>query len=104
MVDVSSRVIVMLSLIVGSVGAIDAFISREWDLLTVFLLSMSLQLLLWLRIRANRTPVTLRPDLARWLEQQSQRTGEPFDDLLDRAVSWQHSGLYVDTGSARAER
>ncbi len=94
--SVSTRIIVSVGLVVAGVGALDSFLSREWDLLVVFLLSISLQLLLWLRLRANRIPVTLRPDLARWLEHQSGRTGEPFDDLVDRAVAWYQSGLYVE--------
>lgn len=96
MIGVSTRVVLSIGLVVTGVGALDAFISREWDLFVVFLLSMSLQLLLWLRFRANRIPVSLRPDLARWIERQSQRTGEPFDDVLDRAVAWYHNGLFVD--------
>lgn len=95
MTGISSRVLVSLILVVSAVGALDALIGREWDLLVVFVFSMSLQLLLWLRERANRTPVTLRPDLARWLEHHSARTGEPFDDVLDRAVAWYHQGLFV---------
>ncbi|MCP3991767.1 MAG: hypothetical protein GY929_20660 [Actinomycetia bacterium] len=101
MIGVSTRIIVTIGLVVGGVGALDAFVSREWDLLIVFLLVVSLQAMLWLRLRANRIPVTLRPDLARWLERQSERSGEPFDDVLDRAVAWYHSGLYVDESSSR---
>ncbi len=94
--DVSTRVLLSVSLVVTAVGGLDAFISREWDLLVVILLSGTLQLTLWLRHRANRTPVTLRPDLSRWLERQSQRSGEPFDDVLDRAVAWHQHGLFVE--------
>lgn len=97
MSGVSSRIIVSVALVVAGVGALDALIGREWDLLVVFLLTISLQLILWLRLRANRIPVTIRPDLARWLERQSARSGEPFDDVLDRAVAWYHHGLFVDS-------
>jgi hypothetical protein len=96
MIGVSTRIIVTVGLVIAGVGALDAFVSREWDLLVVFLLVVTLQLILWLRLRANRIPVTLRPDLARWLERQSGRTGESFDDVLDRAVAWYHSGLYTE--------
>lgn len=92
--DVSTRVLLSVALVVTGVGVLDAFISREWDLLVVFLLSGTLQLTLWLRQRANRTPVSLRPDLTRWLERQSQRSGEPFDDVMDRAVAWYQHGLF----------
>ena len=95
MIGLSARVLISISLLVTAVGVLDALLGREWDLLVVFVISMLLQVALWLRHRANRTPVTLRPDLARWLEHQSARTGEPFDDVLDRAVAWYHQGLFV---------
>jgi hypothetical protein len=94
MSDVSTRVLLSISLVVTGVGAIDAFISGEWDLLTVFLLSALVQVVIWLRQRAHRLPVTLRPDLARWLEDRSAESGEPFDDVLDRAVASYRHGLY----------
>lgn len=96
MIGISTRVILSAALVVGAVGAFDAFISAEWDLLVVFLITISLQLVLWLRSRANRIPVSIRPDLAHWLERRSQRTGEPFDDLLDRALAWYQHGLFVN--------
>ena len=102
MIGLSTRVVLSAGLIVTGVGALDAFISREWDLFVVFCLSISLQLLLWLRFRANRLPATLRPDLARWLERQAERTGEPVDDVLDRAVAWYRSGLFVDRPRGRS--
>ncbi|MGH1491473.1 MAG: hypothetical protein ACRBK7_19090 [Acidimicrobiales bacterium] len=94
--DVSTRVLLSMAMVVTGVGGLDAFISREWDLLVVFVLSGIVQFTLWLRHRANRTPVSLRPDLSRWLERQSQRSGEPFDDVLDRAVAWYQHGLFAD--------
>jgi hypothetical protein len=99
MIGVSTRIIITVALVVAAVGAVDALVSREWDLLVVFLLVISLQASLWLRLRANRIPVTLRPDLARRLDRQSQRGGEPFDDILDRAVAWYESGLYAEQRS-----
>lgn len=91
----SDRFVQSVGLIVATVGALDAFISREWDLLVVFLLIVAVDLLLWLRLRATRTPVSLRPDLARWVDHQAQRTGEPFDDILDRAVARQRNELFA---------
>ncbi len=96
MQGISTRVVLSTAVIVNAVGVLDAFIGRDWDLLVVFCLSLSLLLLVWIRARGNRTPVTLRPDLSRLVEHQSQRTGEPFDDVLDRAVAWYHRGLFVD--------
>ena len=90
----STRVLLTIVLVVTGVGVIDAFFSREWDLLAIFALSAVLQATIWFRQRANRIPVTLRPDLEHWLEQESQRSGEPFDDVLDRTVAWHKHGLY----------
>lgn len=104
MAAVSTRILIATILVVAGVGALDGFISREWDLLAVFLLVITLETVLWLRLRANRIPVTIRPDLARWIEQQSEQTGEPFDDLIDRAIAWHRSGLYpaqVDVGDRK---
>ncbi len=94
MSEISTRVLLTIVLVVTGVGVIDAFFSREWDLLAVFALSALLQLTIWFRHRANRVPITLRPDLARWLEQETQQSGEPIDDVLDRAVAWYQHGLY----------
>lgn len=91
---VSSRVLLSLSLTVTVVGLLDAMIGEDWDLFAVFVLSGLLQFALWMRDRASRTPVTLRPDLAHDLMQHAQRTGEPFESVLDRAVAWYQSGLY----------
>ncbi|MDH3678951.1 MAG: hypothetical protein OEV40_03265 [Acidimicrobiia bacterium] len=94
MSDLSTRVLISISLVITGVGALDALLGREWDLLTVFGLSAIVQTTIWLRQRANRIPVTLRPDLAHWIETQAQQTGEPFDDILDRTVAWHRHGLY----------
>jgi len=96
MIGLSNRLLLSISLVVVGVGAIDAFIGRQWDLLLVFAFSIVLQLVLWFRQRASRVPVTLRPDLAHWLENRSQRSGEDFDDVLDRSVAWYQHGLFVD--------
>lgn len=94
MSDLSTRVLISISLVITGVGALDALIGGQWDLLTVFALSAVVQITIWLRQRASRIPVTLRPDLASWIETQAQQTGEPFDDMLDRAVAWHRHGLY----------
>ncbi len=101
MIGLSTRVIRIAALVVTTVGALDALIGREWDLFVVFCLSISLQLMLWLRFRANRIPVTLRPDLAHRIERLAERTGEPADDVIDRAIAWYHSGLFVDDAAHR---
>ena len=90
----STRVILTVSLVVCCVGAVDAAISAEWDLLAIFVLTSLVQATLLVRWMVNRVPVSLRPDLARWVEQRSERSGEPIDDIVDRAVAWYQHGLY----------
>ncbi len=97
MIGLSNRFVLSVSLVVAGVGALDAFIGRQWDLLLVLGLIITLQLILWSRLRASRVPVTLRPDLAQWLERRSQRTGEAFDDVLDRSVAWYQHGLFGES-------
>ena len=101
MKDVSTRVLLSISLAVTAVGVLDALIGADWDLLAVFGISGLLQSTLWLRQRASRTPVRLRADLAHRLEWQAQRTGEPFDTVLDRAVSWYENGMYGFSSTQR---
>lgn len=93
MIDLSDRVLLSVLLVVSGVGLLDAFISREWDLLAVFLLQSVLVLVVWARQLARRVPTTLRSDLAHWVEQESQRTGEPAQSIVDRALSWRRIGL-----------
>ena len=99
MIGLSNRFLLSISLVVSGVGVLDSFIGGQWDLLLVFALSITLQLVLWFRQRANRVPVTLRPDLSHWIENRSQRTGEAFDDVLDRSVAWYQHGLFADDES-----
>lgn len=103
MTGISNRVLLSIGLVVLAVGIVDSLISREWDLLVVFVVAGLIQLSLWMRQLANRRPVTLRPDLTQWVEQRAQRTGEPFDDMLDRAVAYYKHGLYVPDTDARGD-
>ena len=94
--DFSTRLLIMLALVASGVAVLDAAISGEWDLLVISSIVTVLLLAVWLRQRASRVDVTLRPDLAHWIERRAQASGEPFDDVLDRSVaSFQH-GLYAD--------
>jgi len=101
MTGLASRLVLSIAIVVSAVGALDAYIGRRWDLVAVFAFLGLLLLLLWLRQRAHRVPVDLRADLARRLENQSQRTGEPFEDLLDRAVAAYEQGLFPESADRK---
>lgn len=82
------------TLIVSMVGVVDAAIGQVWDLFVLFLVVAALQLAVIASSLGNRVDVSLRPDLARFVVQRSQRTGEPVDDVVDRSVAWFQHGLY----------
>jgi hypothetical protein len=84
----------VITLIVSLVGLADASIGRVWDLFVMFLVLVIVQMLVLLSASGNRVPISLRPDLARWAKQRSQRTGEPLNDVVDRSVAWFQHGLY----------
>lgn len=82
-----TRVLLVAVLAVAAVGALDAGIAREWELVALFGLIAALGLALLLRTRGHRRRTTLRADLAADLADRSLRTGEPLDQLTDRAVA-----------------
>ena len=96
LMDVTTRVFIALGVAVAAVGALDAALGDDWDLFAIFVLVVSLQVAVWARQRDSRRNVTLRPDLAHWLDDRAHATGEPFDDVLDRAVATYQHGLHVD--------
>lgn len=95
--ELSTWVLLSIGLVILAVGALDAAFGGEWDLLVVFLLALGVHLVVWVRQQASRVPLTIRSDLAHWLDRQSQRSGEPIDDIVDRAVAWYRSGLFAPT-------
>ncbi len=94
--ELGSRLLLLLAGVCTVVGAVDSAVGRQWDLLVIFAVTMALLVTLWLRERLHRISVTLRPDLAHWLEHRAESSGEPFDDVLDRAVATFKHGLITD--------
>lgn len=82
-----NRLILLLSTVVAIVGAVDALIGGEHDLVVVFVLAAVLQLVLLLRLQFGRPAVPLRRDLVAWLRQRSAEQGEPLEALADRCVA-----------------
>ena len=91
--SLSTNLSLSLATVTAAVGAFDAFVGGEWDFFVIFSAIGLLLLVLWLRQRADRVPMTVRPDLARWLENRSQVSGEPVEDITDRALAAYRSGL-----------
>ena len=94
MMGPSSRVLLLISLVACGVGIVDGAIGGEWDLVAVFALVASLQVTLLARSTLHHVAVPLRPDLARWAEDRSERTGESVSDIVDRSMAWYQHGLY----------
>ncbi|NNE72236.1 MAG: hypothetical protein HKN26_01070 [Acidimicrobiales bacterium] len=99
MTGLSSRVVLMISLLICGVGIVDALIGREWDLLVIFIMTALAQFLLLMRFIATRVPVTIRADLAQWVEDHSEHSGEPVEQIIDRSLAWYRQGLYRPTAS-----
>jgi len=99
MTEISNRGLLLVSLTICLVGLADAFISQEWDLLVIFVLTTFVQAAIWFRQWSNRVPVDLRADLARQIEVRAERSGEPFAAVLDRSVAWSEHRLYGDDAS-----
>lgn len=101
MTAISNRGLLLISLTICGVGVADAFIGAEWDLLVVLTLTLVVQGAIWFRQWSSRVPVLLRADLARQIEIRAERSGEPFDAVLDRSVAWSQHRLYGDGDAPR---
>jgi hypothetical protein len=73
--------------IVLAVGALDALIGRYWDLLALFVVALGIHGWAVARSQLGGPSVRLRRDLASWLRQRSQVTGEAIPVVADRAVA-----------------
>lgn len=83
----TSRTLLLAIVVVSAVGVLDAAIAPAWDLVVLFVVIGALASILALRGLGERRPTALRADLAAALVARSQRTGEPLDQLTDRAVA-----------------
>lgn len=76
------------ALTVATVGAVDAGRDRNGDLLVVFLVIVALQaaILLGRRPRDRRT-ISMRRDLADWVDEHARRTGDTTEQMVDRMAA-----------------
>jgi hypothetical protein len=91
--SVSSRVIVIATMAVAAIGAVDAVRGRNGDLIVVFLIVAALQLVLLVRLQFGRRPIPLRPDLVAWLDERASITGEAPERIADRCISEYRAAL-----------
>jgi hypothetical protein len=74
-------------LLVALVGAVDAAIAVEPDLVALMVIVAALAVGLLVRNASGRRPMTVRADLARWVRQREALTGDSPDALVDRALA-----------------
>jgi hypothetical protein len=82
-----NKVILALAAIVCAVGAVDAAVGHDLDLVAVFILAGVLQLALLLRLHTGRPAVPLRGDLVAWLRDRAAAEDEPIGAVADRCVA-----------------
>jgi hypothetical protein len=81
---------------VAVVGAVDAAVGADHDLLVLFVAIAVLCLVAIARAVRTGTGVRLRPDIDRWLAQTAAEQGERPADLADRAIGAFRADLVHD--------
>lgn len=82
-----NKLILALAVVVSAVGALDAAVGGQLDLVVVFALTGALQLALLLRLQSRRPAVPLRADLVGWLRDRAAAQGEPMTVVADRCIA-----------------
>jgi hypothetical protein len=83
------RLLVMVSLGLVSVGAIDAAVGGHWDGVAILVVTAALLAVVALEGTRGRVGTTLRADLHGALARRAALDGEPVEVLLDRAVAFE---------------
>ncbi len=78
--------------VIAVVGLIDAIIDDRAGAAVLFAI-LAVGVVGLARVRTTETTVSMRPDLASWLERVSPVTGESVNELSDRAVSRLRAGF-----------
>lgn len=81
---------------VAAVGAVDAAVGADHDLLVLFVAIAALCLVAIARAARTGTGLRLRPDIDRWLALTAAEQGERPADLADRAIGAFRAGLVHD--------
>jgi hypothetical protein len=88
--------------VVAAVGLLDAVIGEVWDLAVLFGVVLALAGWSLARLSSGRRPMTLRRDLAARLIHRSRVTGEPIEQMADRAVAIHLDAMSADDGHGAA--
>ena len=82
-----NKLLLALAVVVSVVGAVDAAVGGQPDLVVVFGLGAVLQLALLVRLQVRRPAVPVRADLVSWLRDRAATEGEPIGLVADRCLA-----------------
>lgn len=85
--SLAGRILVVATLTTAVVGIVDAIRGRNADLVVVFAIVAALQIALLTMSGLRRRPITLRRDLAHWLERRAAVSGERCEQIIDRSMA-----------------
>lgn len=85
--------VLVLATVVALVGLVDAIVSGTWDFVAVFGLTLALQVILLVRLQTGRAELTVRRDLAAWIAERAEATGETPEGVIDQCVANVRAGL-----------
>lgn len=96
------RVLVAGVIAVACAGAIDAALGSIWDQFAVLVIVVLLSSAVLVLSRSGRAELSVRPDLARWLQQRAAVEGESVEVLVDRSLATVRD--HLDGGSVSIRR
>lgn len=74
-------------------GLVDAVVSGAWDLVAVFAFALVVSIAVVWRTQRGRRLIGVRPDLARWVEEEAVTRGERVEAMVDRCIATYRAGL-----------
>ena len=83
-------------LVAASLGALDAAIGANWDLVVLFGVITIVTVTDVVRATSGRAPIRLRSDLLAWMDRRAAAHGERMEDVADRAVAAYRAGIVGD--------
>ena len=83
----TDRVLILAVVLVALTGLFDAWVIEEPETALLFGTALALALVLLARTLSKRRPLRVRADLAVWMQQRSDLTGEPVEQIADRALA-----------------
>jgi Flp pilus assembly protein TadB len=83
----SARVLLLAIVVIAGIGVIDAGVTSEPDLVALFIAVAVISLVLLARSLSSRRNLSVRSDLAAWIQLRADLTGEAPGHVADRAIA-----------------